>query len=262
MAVPNATNNNEHSPIRVGILGCASIARKVARAILHSESQCTLTALASRSRDKAAVFAEDHIVQASDNSISMSDLTLFGGENAYQELIDSNDIVDALYIPLPTALHKQWVLPTLQAGKHVLLEKPVALSVQEWEEFVKAAKENSCYIQDGTMFVHHPRTALIQEMVSNSDELGLFQRLESGFTFYAPEEVFQDNIRSQASLDALGCVGDLAWYQIRAALLWAGSFGSSASETSEGEDSSKNNVVSVQVIDWKVNSQGVPIDVT
>ena len=72
------------------------------------------------------------------------------------ELLDDPN-VQAVYIPLPTALRKEWVVKAANAGKHVLADKPVAVSSQEMEEMLSACKANEVQFMDGVMFMHHSR---------------------------------------------------------------------------------------------------------
>src|SRR5688500_8784269 len=100
---------------RWGILGAANIARKNWKAIRNAEN-ATLVAVASRSRERAAQFIDE--CQG-----SAPFATAPAACASYEELLARKD-VDAVYIPLPTGIRKEWVIRTAQAGKHVLCEKP------------------------------------------------------------------------------------------------------------------------------------------
>jgi predicted dehydrogenase len=237
------------SILRIGIIGAANIARKNIKAIQHPANinNCKLIAIASRSESKAIQFCNDH-VQHADN------VKLYTGTNAYQDLIDSNDI-DALYIPLPTTLHLQYVKKALNAGKHVLIEKPVALSKHEYKEMIDIASSSTSltkYLMDGTMFVHNPRTIDVVLHCSNQEEdkekgtgIGEVQRIQSDFSFMGDKEFFTNNIRISSKGDTLGCIGDLGWYCIRMAQLVF-----------------KTCATFAQVTDYELNDDGVPIDAT
>ena len=114
--------------IRVGILGAASIARKNIRAIEHAFNgkSCILVAIASRSEEKLSSYIKEHVKDP-------SSVKTYTGPNAYDELVASKDVVDALYIPLPTTLHLRYVTAALKAGKHVLVEKPVSTTEEEYK---------------------------------------------------------------------------------------------------------------------------------
>src|SRR5258707_26812 len=97
--------------VRIGVLGCAGIARRSTIPAMKAVPGLDLVAVASRSREKADAFASQ-----------------FGVEPmvGYQALVDRQDI-DALYVPLPTGLHAEWIPKSLEAGKHVLAEKSLAV---------------------------------------------------------------------------------------------------------------------------------------
>lgn len=173
-----------------------------------------------------------------------------GGPQAYQQLVDSSDIVDAVYIPLPSALHKDWVSKTLEAGKHVLLEKPVALSAADFEAMTTTAHRCGKLLMDGTMFVHTNRTWKLLEHCQNEEHVGKIQRIEGAFSFMGTEsspDFFKTNIRCQKDAEPLGCMGDLGWYCVYMALLI---FNASASARP----------VAARVVDFECTPDGVPID--
>eukprot|EP00049_Salpingoeca_infusionum_P001299 m.47184 g.47184 ORF g.47184 m.47184 type:complete len:365 (+) comp10961_c1_seq2:2034-3128(+) len=186
--------------IRVGILSTANIANKNVRAIGEAEA-IEVVAVASRSLEKAQAFASKHGIP-----------TAFG---SYDELLACAE-VDAVYIPLPTTMHKEWVTKAAQAGKHVLCEKPVAISTEELKEMLTACKENNVVWMDGVMFMHQDRVVKVQETIK---EHGPITYLMSGFSFAADEEFLTTNIRVSSKLDFFGALGDLGWYCIRATLM-------------------------------------------
>src|SRR5450755_3981866 len=134
--------------LRIGFLSTAGIARKNWKAILNS-GNCVVTAVASRDVNKSRAFIRE--CQA-DNAFTAAPAAL----GSYEELIASSD-VDAIYIPLPTGLRKEFVLRTAAAGKHILCEKPCATSLAELEEILAACKAHSVQFLDGVMFMHNPR---------------------------------------------------------------------------------------------------------
>jgi len=145
--------------LRIGILGTANIARKNARAI-HKSRRCELIAIASRRPERATEWAQ-----------SVAPWFGPGGVRAYgsyDELLACADI-DAVYVPLPTALHATWVRRVADAKKHVLLEKPVALSAAAFLELVQYCRARGVRVMDGTMFVHHPRHASLLTLLDPAD---------------------------------------------------------------------------------------------
>ncbi|MCL7049526.1 hypothetical protein MKW94_004284 [Papaver nudicaule] len=149
----------ESSKIKFGILGCAEIARKVSRAIkLSPNSQ--LYAVASRTVEKAKNFALTNGFP--------SDAKIYG---SYEELLDDPD-VDAVYVPLPASLHLKWAVKVAEKKKHLLLEKPVALNVKEFDVIVKACEDNGVQFMDGTMWMHNPRNLKMREFLDDSENFG------------------------------------------------------------------------------------------
>ncbi len=194
---------------RWGILGAAQIARKNWLAI-HNSGNGVVAAVASRRREKAAQFIKDCQGRA---PFAPQPQPLA----SYEELIASPEI-DAIYIPLPTGLRKPWVIAAARAGKHVLCEKPCAASVADLEEMLAACRRARVQFMDGVMFMHSRRLELARQAI---DEIvGRLRRMTLAFTFNAPPEFFKANIRADAALEPLGCLGDLGWYCVRFAL-WA-----------------------------------------
>ncbi|XP_054787305.1 uncharacterized oxidoreductase At4g09670-like isoform X1 [Prosopis cineraria] len=229
--------------IRFGILGCADIARKLSRAITLSPN-ATLHAVASRSVDKATAFASANGFPPASK--------IYG---SYEALLDDPD-VDAVYVPLPTSLHVHWAVLVAQKKKHLLLEKPVALNAAEFDKIVDACESNGVQLMDGTMWMHHPRTAKMAEFLSDERRFGRLQKVRNFgtspwigllslcclvvpelallcypdvcpvhvlFTYGADPDFLKNDIRVKPDLDALGSLGDIGWYCIRA-ILWAANF--------------------------------------
>src|ERR1019366_53218 len=132
--------------LRWGILSTAGIARKNWRAILDSGNS-VVTAVASRDIARSQKFIEEC---QRDNSFENLPAAL----GSYESLIASSN-VDAVYIPLPTGLRKEWVLRAAAAGKHVLCEKPCGLSLADVREMTDACKKNQVQFMDGVMFMHN-----------------------------------------------------------------------------------------------------------
>jgi predicted dehydrogenase len=197
--------------LRWGILSTAGIARKNWRAIRDSGNG-VVTAVASRDAARSRKFIEDC-------QREMPTETAPHALGSYEALLASPD-VDAVYIPLPTGLRKQWVLRAAAAGKHVLCEKPCALSLDDLSAMMEACRKNHVQFMDGVMFMHNPRLAWMREMLDDGKTIGAIRRITSVFTFATDETFFDANIRVHAELEPTGCLGDLGWYCIRFAL-WA-----------------------------------------
>jgi hypothetical protein len=131
---------------------------------------------------------------------------------SYEEVLaDPN--VQAVYIPLPSALHVAWVERAAARGLHVLLEKPIAVSGGDADAMVAACAAHGVQLMDGTMWVHSPRAAHMRAAL-RSGALGVLRDVASTFTFNAPPE-FGSNVRMDPAADPLGCLGDMGWYCVR-----------------------------------------------
>ena len=197
--------------LRWGFLSTADIGRKNWIAI-HNAENCTITTIASRDIGRSQKFIGECQATAPFE-------TPPGALGGYEELIASPD-VDAVYIPLPTGLRKEWVIRAAEAGKHILCEKPCAVSASDLEVMLAACRNNRVQFMDGVMFMHNPRLGRIRAALDDGSDIGDIRRIMSIFSFSAGEAFFQNNIRVQSALEPAGCLGDLGWYCIRFAL-WA-----------------------------------------
>jgi len=190
---------------RWGILGAADIARKNWQAIRNA-SNCTLTAVASRDLEKCRRFVaqcQSHVAFSPPPQVCGS----------YEELL-SLDSVDAVYLPLPTVVRKPWAIRAAEAGKHVLVEKPVGATADDVREILAACRRNGVQFMDGVMFLHSRRLDRIREALDDGSSVGQVQRIASHFAFPGSDEFFQHDIRTHSDLEPLGCLGDLGWYNI------------------------------------------------
>lgn len=129
------------SEVSWGILGTANIARWATIPGMKKAKVCRLYAIAGRSLSKAEAFAEE-----------------FGFEKAYgsyDELLADPE-VQAVYIPLPNDLHLPWVKKALEAGKHVLCEKPLAMNAAEAREMFDTAEQNGVFLMEAYAYLHSP----------------------------------------------------------------------------------------------------------
>ena len=197
--------------LRVGFLSTAGIGKKNWQAVFHS-GNCAVAAVASRDVNKSRKFIEEC---SRDAAFETTPEAL----GSYEELLASK-AVDAVYIPLPTALRKEWVVRAANAGKHVVCEKPCAVSAADLEEMLAACRKNSVQFLDGVMFMHSARLKKVRETLDDGNAVGQIRRIASQFSFLGREDFFRANIRADAALEPAGCLGDLGWYNIRFTL-WA-----------------------------------------
>ena len=149
---------------RWGILSTAAITEQLIPAI-KNHKQSEIVAIASRNISKADEAARQWKISRSYGS--------------YQALLDDPNI-DIVYIPLPNHLHLEWTLKAARAGKHVLVEKPIALSVDEVDQMAAAARDNHVIIQEGFMYRFHPQTVKVNELMADG-VLGELRFMRSGF---------------------------------------------------------------------------------
>jgi predicted dehydrogenase len=140
------------NPIRWGVLGVAAIATSRFMPAMNGASSARLVAIASRSLDKAKAVAQEFGVPR-----------YFG---SYEELIADPEI-DALYVPLPNHLHVEWSVRALDAGKHVLCEKPLCLSANDVLALIAARDRTGRYIEEAFSYRNHPQWAKIAELLSS-----------------------------------------------------------------------------------------------
>jgi D-xylose 1-dehydrogenase (NADP+, D-xylono-1,5-lactone-forming) len=152
--------------LRWGLLGTARINRAVVPAI-RASARSDLTAIASRAPDTARAYAAEWGIPRA-----------FG---SYDALVNDPD-VDVLYIPLPNHLHAEWTVKALGAGKHVLCEKPLALSVEDVDRIDEASRRSGRAAAEAFMYRHHPLTEAAQAAVS-SGRLGTVTTYKGAFTF-------------------------------------------------------------------------------
>ena len=151
--------------IRWGVLGTADIARGQTIPGMQKAEHCGLYAIAGRSLEKARRFQED-----------------FGFEKAYgsYDALLADPEVEAVYIPRPNDLHCEWTIRALQAGKHVLCEKPLAVSEAQAQKMFRTARENGVHLMEAFAYLHSPFVAAVQAEV-DSGAIGEIRYLESGF---------------------------------------------------------------------------------
>ena len=197
---------SDDEKIGLGILGAANIARKNIRSIKMLQT-IHVVAIGSRDITKSQAMIDEW--QLRDSATAYA---------SYDEVLQ-DPRVDAVYIPLPTTLHVEWVKKAAVAKKHILLEKPIAVTKEDTDAIIEACKENNVQFMDGTMWMHHGRTTKMASEIE-SGALGQIREVVSTFSFAAPPDFIKNDIRFKKTGDPLGCLGDLGWYCIRG-ILWA-----------------------------------------
>jgi predicted dehydrogenase len=177
-------------PLRWGILGPGRIAPRLVCAIRGSE-RSELVAVASRDAGRAEVFAASHGIPRS-----------FG---SYDALLEAPD-VDVVYVSLPNHLHAEWTIRALEAGKHVLCEKPLALAVDHVDAIVAACDRTGRIAVEGFMYLHHPQILRAVELAQGG-ELGRLEVIHGSFSFFLtyPGDPRLDPTMGGGSLWDVGC---------------------------------------------------------
>lgn len=188
--------------IRIGIMGCAAIARRsMAPAVKGLPDRFELVAAASRSEEKARAFA----AQAGCEPVV-----------GYERLLARSDL-DAVYVPLPTGLHEEWVLRALDSGRHVLAEKSLAGDLASAERMVAKARQRTLLLMEEFMFCCHSQHEFVRKLLADA-EAGELRVLRSSFGF---PPLAPDNFRYIAALGG-GALLDAGAYTLRAAQLFLG----------------------------------------
>jgi predicted dehydrogenase len=185
--------------VRIGILGAARIAPNALIKPARNVTEAEVVAVAARDRSRADAFASKHGIPKVCES--------------YAALI-ADPGVDAIYNPLPNGLHAEWTIAALEAGKHVLCEKPFTANAKEAEDVAAVATRTGLVVTEAFHYRYHPLARRMREIVE-SGELGTIRRVETALCFPLPK--FSD-IRYQYDL-AGGATMDVGTYTVHMARL-------------------------------------------
>jgi len=180
------------APVRIGILGCSDIAQRKFIPALRKCSSAILAAVAIRSPEKAVGYAADHSCRVMTAA----------------ELLTAPE-VDLVYLSLPNHLHEEWSMKALEAGKHLICEKPLSTSLASAEKILACAASNDRLIYENQMFLFHPQHAVVRSMIAEG-RIGRIKTLRSFFGFPSPQ---QGNFRLDP-LQGGGAFHDLARYPL------------------------------------------------
>src|SRR5205823_12161938 len=180
-------------PVRWGILSTARINRAVIPPARESP-KLELVAVASRDPARAEAYARDWGIERAYGS--------------YDALLEDAD-VEAVYVSLPNSLHVPWSIRALEAGKHVLCEKPLARSAGEAEEAFDAAERAGRFLMEAFMYRHNPQTARLTQLVDEG-AIGELRVIRSAFGYSLYDET---NIRLQTEVEG-GALMDVGCYNV------------------------------------------------
>jgi predicted dehydrogenase len=186
---------------KFGILGCARIARRGMIEGIQQSGVAELSAIASRDAEKARSWAAEFGIPRHYNS--------------YEALLADPEI-EAVYIPLPNELHREWSLKAAVAGKHVLCEKPLGLDAEDAQAIVEGCHEAGAVVMEAFMWRHHPRVAHALRLIADG-AIGELRMVKMDFSFDIDRRDWRlDSRRGGGAMYDLGCYG------INAARLFTG----------------------------------------
>jgi len=177
--------------VRWGVLGAAKIAREWVCPGIHTSDHGVVAAVASLTPGKAEALAAPYGART---------------HPSYEALLDDPEI-DAVYIPLPNGAHVEWTLKALDAGKHVLTEKPIALAASEIDRLIAARDRAGKLAAEAFMVTHHPQWLRTRELVQGG-AVGRLRQVQSGFTFLNRDP---RNIRNDPAVGG-GALRDIGVY--------------------------------------------------
>ncbi len=187
--------------MRLGLLSTANINRAILAGAADTD-RVEIAAVASRDEGRSRAYAEEHGIPTAHGS--------------YEALLADPD-VDGVYISLPNGMHHAWTMRTLEAGKHVLCEKPYSRRPQEVEEAFDTADAAGLVLTEAFMYRHHPQTETIRRLVADG-AIGRLCAVKTTFTF--PLHNLSD-VRALPELDG-GALMDVGCYCVSGIRLLAG----------------------------------------
>lgn len=187
---------NVMDQIRWGILGAANIAFNEVVPAIRKSKKGQVVAVASRNREKAKRFNVSKIY------------------DSYEDLL-LDESIDAVYVPLPNALHKEWAIKAMDANKHVLVEKPATLSVSDMQEISKAVKCNDVIFMEAFMYQFHSQHEHVKQLL-HSGKIGDYRYVKAHFSFMLdnPSDIRLNRELGGGALWDVGCYGIHALTQV------------------------------------------------
>ena len=176
-----------------GLLSTARINRSLIPP-LRASKRNHLLAVASRSQESVDAYAKEWKIERA--------------HDTYEALLADPDI-DVIYNPLPNHMHAEWTIKAVEAGKHVLCEKPIALSVDDVDAMAAVAQKHGRVVAEAFMYRHHPQTLKVGEMVKNGS-IGTLKLMRGSFSFVLSDE---GNIRLDPAMGG-GSIWDIGCYPI------------------------------------------------
>ena len=194
---------SDQRALRWGILSTADIARNKVIPGIRKADRCTIVAIASRDAARAREVAADLAIPAAHGS--------------YEALLADPD-VDAVYIPLPNNLHATWTIAAARAGKHVLCEKPLALTAADAERMAAVCEAEGVRLMEAFMYRLHPSWVAVRELVA-AGRIGTLRSIQSWFSYFNEDPA---NIRNIQEFGG-GALYDIGCYTVNLSRMLFGS---------------------------------------
>jgi predicted dehydrogenase len=175
-----------------GVISTANIARRAVLPAIQRSRNGELAAVGSRDAGKAAALA--------------AELAIPCAYGSYEELL-AEPAVQAVYIPLPNSMHREWAIRAAEAGKHILCEKPLAMDAAECNAMAAAAREHGVVLMEAFMYRFHPQLERVRELIDQG-AVGEPRLIRASFTFRVTNPA---NIRLQKDLGG-GSLMDVGCY--------------------------------------------------
>jgi len=189
--------------LRLGILSTANIARTKVVPAMQRANRCEVVAIASRDLERARQAADE--------------LGIPHAHGSYEALLADPD-VDAVYVPLPNHLHADWTVAAARAGKHVLCEKPLALTASEAQRAIEACQAAGVRVMEAFMYRLHPSWVAVQDLIA-SGRIGRLIAVQSWFSYYNDDP---RNIRNISEVGG-GALYDIGCYCVNLSRMLFGS---------------------------------------
>jgi predicted dehydrogenase len=216
--------------IRWGVLGAAKIAVTKVIPAMQQGKYSVVAAIASRSLEKAQASARD--------------LRIPKFYGSYEELIRDGEI-DAIYNPLPNNLHVPWTIKAAAAGKHVLCEKPIALTVEEARKLIETRDRTGVKIQDAFMVRTHPQWLAVRDLIRRG-KIGKLQAIAGFFSYFNDDS---SNIRNQIKMGG-GALFDIGCYCINLSRFVTGEEPRTISALIKRDAESKVDILTSAILDF------------
>ena len=217
-------------PLRWGILSTANIGTQKVIPGIQQADRCEVAAIASRDPERARAAA--------------ADLGIPRAIGSYEELL-ADPGIDAVYNPLPNHLHAPWSIAALEAGKHVLCEKPIGLSSDEGREMKAAAERTGRVLVEAFMYRLHPAWVKTRELVA-AGRIGDLVTIQSWFSYFNDDP---ENIRNIAEYGG-GALMDIGCYNVNLSRMLFGSEPTGASATLTRDPASGVDVLTSAMLEF------------